>query len=745
MAKAASPANTVHETLSPRLLGKMSGALAVVCGALVMATAPAFASTPEARPALVAGVGAAAVLGGILIWFVPWQRWPRRRTLVLAPPAFVAIALFSVFSQDSGLVADLFYLVAFVWLGLAHRQGASLALSPLAACSYLESLRLGGGSAHGLGLAAAAIVVPCGVLLGETVAWGSGRLRRSEEALAVAEARFRSAFEQAPIGMAIATTDGRLLRANTAFAAVIGLTPDELAGVPIRDLTHPDDWDANAAMIEALVAGRLESYQVEKRLQHADGDYVWVVINASCVRDTAGRPLYMIGQIEDVTERRAMQGRLAHAATHDLLTGLPNRTLFMDRLEVALGRTTRSGRSVAVIFLDVDRFKLINDNLGHDVGDRILQAVADRLRSAMRDTDTLSRLGGDEFTVICEDVRSEANVLALAERLAKAMEQPLLIEGGEIFVSLSVGLALSLAGSDSGAALLRNADVAMYRAKGRGPSHIEIYREDDEQFAVSRLRTSSELHRVLERDELELHYQPVIHLQTQTLIGMEALVRWRHPTRGLLFPADFIPLAEDSGMIVPLGAWILAEACRQVAEWSALRAEAGQAEDRLNIGVNVSALQLADPNFPDQVAATLAATGVNPDRLWLEITESTLMRDADDAVSVLYALRDLGVHIEIDDFGTGYSSLGYLRRFPVEVLKIDRSFVSELDRRSEDAAIVRAVIGLGESLGLAVIAEGVERPTQAAMLDALGCRTAEGYLFGKPLPAARSGNSRGTT
>jgi EAL domain-containing protein (putative c-di-GMP-specific phosphodiesterase class I) len=287
--------------------------------------------------------------------------------------------------------------------------------------------------------------------------------------------------------------------------------------------------------------------------------------------------------------------------------------------------------------------------------------------------------------------------------------------------------------------LLRNADVAMYRAKGRGPSRIEVYREEDEQNVLSRLRTSNELHRALERHELVLHYQPLVDLHTGTLVGMEALARWQHPTRGLLGPHEFIALAEDSGLIVVLGAWVLNEACRQVAVWSRLRAEANQDPARLNMSVNVSALQLADPGFVQQVTRALESSGIDPDRLWLEITESTLMRDADDAVLTLHALRRLGLHLEIDDFGTGYSSLSYLKRFPVETLKIDRSFVEELDQRAENVAIVRAIIGLGDSLGLSIVAEGVEQPAQAATLQALGCHLAQGYLYGLPLPAGALG------
>jgi diguanylate cyclase (GGDEF)-like protein len=481
-----------------------------------------------------------------------------------------------------------------------------------------------------------------------------------------------------------------------------------------------------------------ESYRIEQRYLHADGHDVWASLNVSCVRDHGEKPLYFIVQVEDVTESRALRERLAQAAIHDPLTSLPNRELFMDRLETSLNLATRDRRQVVVMFLDLDRFKLINDSLGHDVGDEILRAVADRLRSVMRASDTLARFGGDEFTVLCPDNHDEKGALQVAERLVGAMADPIVLPSGEIFVSLSVGMALSSGDTVSGAMLLRNADVAMYQAKDRGPARIEVYREANESHVISRLRTSNELHRALERDELELHYQPIVDIHTETLVAMEALVRWQHPTRGLLSPREFIPLAEDSGLIAPVGAWVLNEACQQIAEWTD-RADSEDEAARLNIAVNISALQLGEPGFPRQVADALESSGVLADRLWLEITESALMRDPDDAVLVLQALRDLGLHLEIDDFGTGYSSLSYLQRFPVETLKIDRSFVDEMDRNSESVAIVRAIMSLGKSLGLSVIAEGVERTAEAAKLKARGCHLAQGYLYGSPLPASALG------
>ena len=564
--------------------------------------------------------------------------------------------------------------------------------------------------------------------------------KHADEALREAHERFRSAFDNAPIGMSMADMDGVILRANPAMGRILGRDAADLPGRHIDAFTHPDDRDLSNSELARLVAGESESYRIEKRYLHTDGHDVWASLHVSCVRDNEGRPLYFIGQVEDVTESRALRERLAQAAIHDPLTSLPNRELFMDRLENSLHLASRDHRRVLVMFLDIDRFKLINDSLGHDVGDQILCAVADRLRGVMRASDTLARFGGDEFTILCPEDHDEEDALGVAERLVGAMADPIVLPSGEIFVSLSVGMALSSGDTVSAAMLLRNADVAMYQAKDRGPSRIEIYREANESHVVSRLRTSNELHRALERDELELHYQPIVDLRTETLVGMEALVRWRHPSRGLLSPREFIPLAEDSGLISRVGAWVLTEACQQIAAWATRCATSGRNDAHLNVAVNISALQLGEPGFPRLVGEILESSGILASQLSLEITESALMRDPDDAILVLRTLRDLGLHLEIDDFGTGYSSLSYLQRIPVETLKIDRSFVEEMDRNSESVAIVRTIMGLGASLGLAVIAEGVERTAEAARLKALGCHLAQGYLYGGPLPASALGH-----
>ncbi len=478
------------ETLSSRLVGRLAAALWIGCGLLVVVTLPVVTLPAAGSQKGVLSVGCAAVACGVGLWFLPWEKWPRSTTLLIVPLAFAAITLYSLFSRDDGFISGLFYLVAFVWLGLGHRQGTCLAFAPIATATFTLPILLDGSAAHDLGLASAAYVIPCCILLGETVAWVSGRLRRSERALVIAERRFRSAFEQAPIGMGMATVDGRLLQVNKAFARVIGHEAEDLRGVLIRDFTHPDDWDASLEDIQAVVAGEVEIYQIEKRYRHADGHYVWVSVSVSCVRDPAGQPLYLIGQLEDITERRALQERLAHAATHDLLTGLPNRVVFMDRLDHSLRRVQRGSGQVALMFLDLDRFKLINDSLGHDAGDQMIQRTAQRIAKALRSSDTLARFGGDEFTVLCE-VAHEDEAIEIAERILAVMARPLAMDESELFISVSVGIAISSTQLESGADLLRNADVAMYRAKTSSPGRFEVYRTEDETAVVSRLRTSN--------------------------------------------------------------------------------------------------------------------------------------------------------------------------------------------------------------------------------------------------------------
>jgi diguanylate cyclase (GGDEF)-like protein/PAS domain S-box-containing protein len=724
-------------TLSATAVGKLAAGMWMVSSLLVV-SAELLAPGHTSRFATVA-IGLGALVSGMALWVLPWCRWPRSVTLWLVPLTFATIGLDYRLADGNGFLYAITFLMVFAWLGLAHPRGTSLKFAPLLIVAYVVPLLGGPAGRSSLGLASAVYVVPCCVMVGEAVAWGMALLADTEWTLTETQERNVGIFEQAPMGIAVSSLDGGLVRVNAAYAKILGYRPEELVGKNLQEITHPDDWTDTSTHMAAAVAGDVEAYTMEKRYVRADGHMVWASVGASCVRDRAGEPLYLIAQIEDITERHALRDKLAYAAVHDQLTGLPNRTMFMDRLERLIVRAERRGRHVALMFLDLDRFKLINDGLGHDAGDRLLQRVALRLQASLRADDLLARFGGDEFTLLCE-VASEEEAVEIARRLGAAMDRPLTEANHEQFISLSVGIALSSAETTHPTALLRNADVAMYRAKDLGPARIALYSEDDELPTAEGLRITNELHRALERSEFVLHYQPIVDLHDLRLVGMEALVRWQHPTRGLLGPVEFIPLAEESGLIVPLGTWVLREACRQAGVWAVKRGGADQDNSRLNMSINVAARQLADPAFPELVAAAIDDSGFWADHVWLEITEGAILSDPVAAVVTLGRLRDLGVQLSIDDFGTGYSSLSYLKQLPVETLKIDRSFIDQLDEDPDDKAIVRAVIALGDSLGLAVIAEGIERSSQADELTALGCHLAQGFLYGRPMSPAAIGS-----
>jgi diguanylate cyclase (GGDEF)-like protein/PAS domain S-box-containing protein len=559
--------------------------------------------------------------------------------------------------------------------------------------------------------------------------------RRAEAELREAQERFRSAFEHAPIGMALTSLDGRLFRVNRALVQILGRGVSELLESSILDLSHPDDRERCRESMARLFAGQTSTCQLEQRYVHHDGHPVWVSVSASLVRDVNGQPLYLVTQIEDIAERRASGEALAHQAIHDPLTGLPNRLHFVERLERELRRADQRRERIAVLFLDLDRFKVVNDSLGHSAGDRLLVAVADRLSATMGPTDVVARFGGDEFTILCHNVTSEETAELVAERLAQAVNRPVALMEGEVFVTASVGIALSGGAADTPETLLRNADAAMYRAKDNGRDRAELFDAKTHHRVVDDLRTGNELHRAIERGEMRVYYQPMIALEGGALLGFEALIRWEHPERGLVSPMEFVPLAEETGMIVPLGAWALEEACRQAVRWH----EASPDAPKLSMSVNLSPRQLNEPALPNEVARVLHDTRIQPSALWLEITESTLMRDAESAVSALGALRALGLHLAVDDFGSGYSSLAYLERLPIEALKIDRSFIAGVGTRKDSTAIVDAIVSLARALHLSTVAEGIERADQLRLLRGMGCEVGQGFLFGKACPAEAFG------
>jgi diguanylate cyclase (GGDEF)-like protein len=436
--------------------------------------------------------------------------------------------------------------------------------------------------------------------------------------------------------------------------------------------------------------------------------------------------------ISSAVDRNRVEAEVRHRALHDPLTALPNRALALDRLEGALARRRRDGRAVAVLLADLDQFKLVNDSLGHAAGDDLLVALAPRLHDAVRPSDTVARLGGDEFLVVCEQLDGAHEAIRVAERVAQAITQPIVLETGEHFITASIGIAVADSAEALTDDLLRDADAAMYRAKERGRGRYELFDEVLRRRVLLRMRTENELRRGLERGELRVVYQPVVELDGGAVTAVEALVRWQHPQRGLLDPVEFIPVAEDSGLIGALGDWVLAAACRDGAAFQQRFPRA----DPLLMCVNASPRQLANAAFPARVAEAMGRHGLAPGSLALEITENVLMEEAHAPVTVLASLREYGLRLMLDDFGTGYSSLGYLKRFPLDVLKIDRSFVAGLGRDEEDSAIVAAIVQMARALGLTVVAEGVERPEQLERLRELDCDRAQGRLIAEPMPAA---------
>jgi diguanylate cyclase (GGDEF)-like protein len=435
------------------------------------------------------------------------------------------------------------------------------------------------------------------------------------------------------------------------------------------------------------------------------------------------------GVVQDVTERKRQEARIEHLAYHDALTGLPNRAMLMDRLARTLAHAQRARQQVAVVFLDLDRFKLVNDTLGHHVGDQLLQEVARRLREALRDDDTVARVGGDEFQVVLGNVAGASDAARVAEKLMLVLSEPFVLEGQELHVTASLGVSLFPRDGASGELLLKYADTALYEAKGEGRNAYRFFSAEMNVQAHGRLQLENDLRRAVERDELVLHYQPQLDLATGEVSAVEALVRWRHPRRGLVPPNAFIPMAEETGLVLGIGEWVLAEACRQVGAWQ----RAGVGLPR--VAVNISARQLQRPGLDGAVRRALAASGLAPQALELEITESSVMLDPQHARAVLQSLRDLGVQLSIDDFGTGYSSLAYLKRLPLDRLKIDRSFIHGFPADGDDAAIVETIIVMTHKLGLRVIAEGVETLEQRLQLERQGCDEMQGFLLAHPVPA----------
>jgi diguanylate cyclase (GGDEF)-like protein/PAS domain S-box-containing protein len=542
--------------------------------------------------------------------------------------------------------------------------------------------------------------------------------------------RFRSAFDFAAIGMAMVSTEGRWLQVNRSLCHILGYTETELLATDFLAITHPDDLPTALSNIGQLLKGKVQASQMEKRYIHKSGHEVWVHWSVSMVRDQYSTAVHLIFQIQDITDRKFAEQQLHHDAFHDALTGLPNRALFMDHLKLSVARSKRNATSLfAVLYLDLDRFKVINDSLGHTIGDQLLVGIADRLKKHLRPGDTVARLGGDEFTILIEDIADEKEAVQVAERIQNELAVPFALSGREVFTTVSLGIAPSATGYERAEDILRDADTAMYRAKSLGKARYEIFDRAMHARAINLLQMETDMRRALEREEFLIHYQPIVSLNDYRLRGFEALVRWQHPERGFISPMDFIPVAEETGMIVQLGEWVLREACQQMQKWQKMF----PVETPLYITVNLSSKQFSQNSLLDKVATILKETGVKPHTVKLEITESVVMENIETATDMLRQLRALGVKLAIDDFGTGYSSLSYLHRFPIDTLKIDRSFVTRMSENNENTEIVRTVVVLAQNLGMDVVAEGVETNEQLVLLQKLGCENGQGYFFSKPV------------
>ncbi len=553
---------------------------------------------------------------------------------------------------------------------------------------------------------------------------------QAQRAARQAEENYRSIFENAVIGIFQHSADGRVLSVNPALAHLHGYdSPEhlcaEVSNIAAQLFVHPERM---AELARAAEHGIVRNAEVE--LYRRDRSRIWVLVNLRSVRDGEGNPVYE-GTAEDITDRKAAEAQVRFLAWHDALTGLPNRALFVDRLETNLAATARSQQKAAVLFLDLDRFKNINDSLGHSVGDQLLQAVAARFRESLRTVDTVARLGGDEFLALLPDIASAADAEQAARRILEAIARPFSIRNHRLACSCSIGIALFPDHGPDGETLIRNADAAMYSAKEMGSSRIRFFTREMSQRASRQFSLENNLRAALDTSQFSLVYQPQRNLATGAVVGMEALLRWQHPTLGPVSPDDFIPVAESSGLILPIGEWVLLTACSLLRQW--------QREGRpvIPVSVNVSAVQFRHQDFCSLIRSVLRETELSPRLLELELTESVLLSNADVMTSVLEELQNMGVTLAIDDFGTGYSSLSYLRQLRASRLKIDRSFVRDLATDPDDAAITAAIIGMAKSLNMRVLAEGVETEAQVEFLRRHRCDEIQGYYFSRPLPASQ--------
>lgn len=555
--------------------------------------------------------------------------------------------------------------------------------------------------------------------------------KKTENALREREEQLRTIFESSVAGIAMLAPDGRFLQANPAFCNFLGYSENELKQMKITDVTHPDDIEDTLRRRQIARANRSQSIVCEKRYLRKDGSVFWAQLSSTWFFDPQGQPLYTVPVIQDITARKLAEERIRELAYYDGLTRLPNRQLLHDRLELALAQARRHDRQMALLFLDLDRFKGVNDTLGHAIGDRLLQIAAERLTACLRDNDTVARLGGDEFVILLADFKSSDNLPHVAGKILKALAQPFDLGVREVYISTSIGIALYPNDAEDAGELLRHADMAMYAAKEEGGNGFRFYSSEMNARAVARIDLESNLRRALDEKEFFIEYQPQIDLVSNRMAGLEALVRWRHPQLGVIPPAQFIPLAEETNLILPLGEWVMEQVFLQCCRWHAN----GLANRQVRVAINVSGRQFDQADFVEMVKRLLQQTGAKAHWFEFEITENVLMKDVQRTIATLRQIRELGIHVAIDDFGTGYSSLSCLKHLPLNRLKIDKSFIADIQTNADDRAIVSATIAMAKRLDLEVTAEGVETEGQYGFVYQRDCDEVQGFYFCRPLPA----------
>lgn len=557
-------------------------------------------------------------------------------------------------------------------------------------------------------------------------------LEERSNALRESEERFRSAFAYAPIGIGLVSRQGKWLKVNHALCEILGYEADELLTMEFQSVMFAEDLGATLIKIHELMAGRIASCQMEQRYIHRTGRTVWTLWSVSASGDVKSDSSNLIFQLQDITDKKIAEQKLQHEATHDALTGLPNRALFMRRLEEALDRSRNDPKyQVSVLFIDLDRFKFVNDSLGHLIGDQLLIGIADRLRECMRPPDIVARLGGDEFMILVEGRYYTEKITRIADRIQRQFTRPFDLYGQEVYSSASIGILRASENHMTSEDVMRDADTAMYQAKRSGRSQHAVFDENMHAAARETLLLETDLRKAVEKYEFEVQYQPIFSLETGEIEGVEALARWNHPTLGEIHPSKFIPLAEETGLIDPLGELVLDKACTEIGDiYNAI------GNETFKLSVNLSCRQFAQQFLVHQVKNILGRTGFPATRLKLEITETVFFEYQERAIEMLDQLRDLGIDLDIDDFGTGYSNLSYLVRLPISTLKIDRMFVSPITDEGANTEIVRTIIAMARNLDLKVIAEGIETPAQLEALKDLKCESGQGYLLAKPMSAA---------